>query len=490
MTANTQAGHRSTAAIIGGGPGGLLTAYLLQHVYHAPVDVTIFEGSDRLGGKIISRSFQSGAGYEAGAAELYDYSDAGPDPLRELIADLGLTTYPMDGRAVFIGDTLVATEADVGRALGRTAAEAVAAFGRRGRAAISPAEYYESDWETDNADPLCQQTFDALLNGVTDAAARHYIEAAVHSDVATEPRHTSAAYGLQNYLMNEPGYMRLYGIDGGLERLPRAIAAKLSATVRLNARVQRVTAIAGDRFCVDPASGATGGTFDYCVAALPNYWLPSIDWAGPALARAVRDHHAHYDHPAHYLRVTVQFRRPFWRDVVRGSWFMLDALGGCCVYDESARCPDAPDAIGCLGWLIGGDAAVRMSNLDDDELVAQVLDALPAPLRHGRDLVVDARVHRWVGAVNGLPGGYPLRDPDDRHCPDPASHPTFFTVGDYLFDSTLNGAFDSADYVAAWIAEEEADEAPATTVPTARRAGLSTLEHPALRAVAKRGIDS
>ena len=194
------------------------------------------------------------------------------------------------------------------------------------------------------------------------------------------------------------------------------------------------------------------------MAALPNYWLPAIDWAGPTLAAAVRDHHAHYDHPAHYLRVTVQFRRPFWRDVVRGSYFMLDALGGCCVYDESARCPDTPGAVGCLGWLIGGDAAVRLSNLDDRDLVARILDSLPAPLRHGRDLVTDARVHRWVGAVNGLPGGYPLRDPDARHCPDPENHPAFFLVGDYLFDSTLNGVYDSADYVAAWVAEEEADE--------------------------------
>ena len=450
-------------AVIGGGPGGLLTAYFLQHVYPTPVDVTIFECSDRIGGKVISRAFSpSAATYEAGAAELYDYSALGPDPLRELIAELGLRTYPMDGRGVFIGDRLVASDADVGRVLGTAAADAVAAFGRRARKAITPAEYYESDWRADNADPLCKQTFESLLSGVPVAAARHYIEATVHSDVATEPRHTSAAYGLQNWLMNEPGYMRLYGIEGGLEQVPSAIAARLSANIQLNARVKRVTATADNKFQVELADRSDAGPpFDYCVAALPNHWLPAIDWGGPTLATAMAEHHAHYDHPAHYLRVTVLFRRPFWRDAVRGSYFMLDALGGCCVYDESARCPDTPGSVGCLGWLIGGDAAVRLSNLDDRELVARVLESLPAPLRHGQELVVDARVHRWVGAVNGMPGGYPLREPDARHVPAPEHHPNFFVVGDYLFDSTLNGVLDSAACVATWIAEEEVDPAAA-----------------------------
>ena len=51
--------------------------------------------------------------------------------------------------------------------------------------------------------------------------------------------------------------------------------------------------------------------------------------------------------------------------------------------------------------------------------------------------------------------------------PDPDRHPNFFVVGDYLFDSTLNGVADSADCVAGWIAEEEADEVPVVTGPAA-----------------------
>jgi hypothetical protein len=65
--------------------------------------------------------------------------------------------------------------------------------------------------------------------------------------------------------------------------------------------------------------------------------------------------------------------------------------------------------------------------------------------------------------VNGLPAGFPAREPDSRHLPEPKEHPSLFVVGDYLFDSTLNGVLDSADVVAEWILEE-LDEPVATVV--------------------------
>ena len=40
--------------------------------------------------------------------------------------------------------------------------------------------------------------------------------------------------------------------------------------------------------------------------------------------------------------------------------------------------------------------------------------------------------------------GFPMREPESRHYPDVAGHPDLYVVGDYLFDSTLNGVLDSA----------------------------------------------
>lgn len=450
-------------AIIGGGPGGLMTAYLLQKTYRAPVATTIFEATSRLGGKVAAGHFSKAPiAYEAGAAELYDYSGVGPDPLRELVSSLGLSVAPMDGRGVFLDGNLLAGENDLGFWYGPQALAAYRALLRRARSLCSPAEYYESDWKEDNNDPLARQTFHEFLSTIKDENVRRYIEVCVHSDVAAEPRNTSAMYGLHNLLMNEPEYMRLYCIDGGLEQLPRALAGQIDARIKLEHRVDRVEALAGEMYRVTARHRGqeVSEEFDCIVVALPNYWIPQICWSGADLAAAMGKHHAHYDYPAHYLRVSILFRKQFWRETISGSYFMLDAFGGCCVYDETSR--SSGSEWGVLGWLLGGDAAMILANLDDASLIERVLDSLPESLRHGRELFVEANVHRWVGSVNARPGGFPMREPDSRHVPDPQNNPMLFVVGDYLFDSTLNGVLDSADTVACWIAEELADE-PAGT---------------------------
>jgi monoamine oxidase len=216
--------------------------------------------------------------------------------------------------------------------------------------------------------------------------------------------------------------------------------------------------------------------FDFVVVALPNHWIPTIEWRGAALSKAMRQHVAHYSYPAHYLRVSALFEEPFWRPQIADSYFQLDAFGGCCVYDESLR--NDSGSRGVLGWLLAGEAALAMSNFDDAALVAKVVDSLPRCLRRGGRMPIEGRVHRWLGSVNGLPGGRPLRDPDSRHVPEPADHPWLFVVGDYLFDSTLNGVLDSADTVAEWIIEEVAEDAAAGTAGVAVSAKASVAPVP------------
>jgi hypothetical protein len=55
--------------------------------------------------------------------------------------------------------------------------------------------------------------------------------------------------------------------------------------------------------------------------------------------------------------------------------------------------------------------------------------------------------------VSGVPGGWHPLPADRRHRPS-AAHSNVLVVGDYLYDSTLNGVFDSAEYVAGWVAAE------------------------------------
>ena len=101
-----------SVAIVGGGPGGLVLAKLLDDFPDKFVRTTIFEASPRLGGKVLTRSFGSTAAiFEAGVAELYDYSHLGQDPLKELVVGLDLETIPMTGRTVILNEKIITNPA-------------------------------------------------------------------------------------------------------------------------------------------------------------------------------------------------------------------------------------------------------------------------------------------------------------------------------------------------------------------------------------------
>ncbi|KAF0136925.1 MAG: type 11 methyltransferase, partial [Xanthobacteraceae bacterium] len=170
-----------------------------------------------------------------------------------------------------------------------------------------------------------------------------------------------------------------------------------------------------------------------------------IEFEGRGARTAIQKHQARYDNPAHYLRVTIQFKKPFWSEHFQGHYVMTDAFGGCCVYDETAR---HPSKHGVLGWLIPATHALALSNLPDDHLVAMALDSLPQDLiATAKKQFMDARVQRWVGTISGLPGSHPAPELRERHQPDGKVLPNLYLVGDYLFDSTVNGAYDSANFV-------------------------------------------
>ena len=360
----------------------------------------------------------------------------------------------MDGSKVIMNHAPSANDDGAAHEWGPLAHRALEQFDARARECISPREFYDSDWKECDSNPIARQSFQSVLAQIPDESARRYVQTMVHSDLATEPHQTNAIYGLQNYLMNDPAYMRLYSIEGGIERLPQELAKRIDAEVLLNQPVRRVEKTGNGRLRIVSQSGRelVERDFDFVVVALPNHLLPTIDWGGRTLADALEQHHSHYDYPAHYLRITILFEQPFWRTHLADSYSMLDAFGGCCMYDESSR--NGSDSHGVLGWLLGGEPAHRMSQLPDEELIDLMLESLPPYLQHGRDQFIEGKVHRWVREVNGLPAGYPVRNMEARHVPEPRQHPNLLVVGDYLFDSTLNGVLDSADFAAEWLAGE------------------------------------
>jgi protoporphyrinogen oxidase/SAM-dependent methyltransferase len=434
-------------AIVGGGPGGLMSAWYLKRKLGDLCRVTIYEASDRLGGKIVTRKFDSApAMYEAGVAEIYDYSMTGPDPLRELIQHFGLQTIPMDAEQVQFGGELLNDVPGMRRKYGAKTAAAIEAFRQRCAEAMSPIEYYEGVGAHDNENPWAYKTAEQVLDEeVEDETAKRFFKVMARSDIATESHNTNGLNALKNYLMDVDGYIGLYSIQNGNEQLIECLQSEVNADIQLNHRVLAVGKAPTGRYQLKMMNGKGPETrdFDLVLVCLPHSWLATMGWEGEQLRKSMVKHVSYFDRPAHYLRVSILFDTPFWGEKISGAWFMSEAFGGCCVYNEGARHDVGKH--GVLNWLIPGSDALAFANLSDQELIDAALKSLPASLGDARSHFVEGKIHRWLSSVNAIPGGLPVRDVMTNHRPEPKEHPGIVVVGDYLFDSTLNGLLDSSD---------------------------------------------
>ncbi len=438
-------------AIIGGGPGGLFTAYQLGRLSSVAHPITIFEASPRLGGKILSQRFSTDSVlFEGGVAELY-HTLQGPDALWDLVQELGLPTVEMHGPTVVFEDQFIYGDEDIQRYLGGKALREISKFYDRCTQQRSPQQFCTFNTPKLNRHPLNNISFDDYIADIKDEKAKRYVRIFSHSDMATEAHLTTALYGVDNVLVDEPNYCQLYSIVGGIERLPQTLAQRLRADVRLRCPVLAVEQTQGadgtPRYLVTFQPGeqrrsAETQEFDGLVVALPVNWLPLVEWRGARLHTALMRHHRAYNNLAHYLRITLLFREKFWQPQLKDSYFVLDNLGGCSVYDEGSRHESGPT--GALSLLLAGTNALTLGNFSDGDLVDQALAALPWPVAQTRALLCDSRVHRWIGTVNSLPAGRPIRGMRRRHLLAKSGFAGLVMVGDYLFDSTLNGVLASS----------------------------------------------
>ena len=434
-------------AIIGGGPGGLMSAWYLKKKLGALCRVKIYEASDRLGGKIVSRTFDTApAMYEAGVAEIYDYSMTGPDPLRDLIQHFGLQTIPMDAAQVQLDGELLDDVPGMRRKYGAETAKAIEDFRALCSTMVSPAEYYEGVGAHDNDHPWAFVSAEEVLDReVRDPVAKRFFKVMARSDIATESHNTNGLNALKNYVMDLDDYIGLYSIQNGNEQLIHSLRSEIDAEIHLNHRVLQVGKADSGRYAVSMMNGKGPVTkeFDLVLVCLPHSWLATMRWDGELLRHSMVKHTAYFDRPAHYLGVSILFDEPFWGDKVPGAWWMSEAFGGCCVYVEGAR--HDVGRHGVLNWLIAGSDALAFANLSDQELIDAALKSLPASFGNGRKHFMEGKIHRWLSSVNAIPGGLPVRDVMTNHHPEPKEHPGIVVVGDYLFDSTLNGLLDSSD---------------------------------------------
>jgi monoamine oxidase len=432
-------------AIVGGGPAGLFVSWMLNDAM-PDASLTIFEATDRLGGKIRTKRFRDGTPYESGVAELYEHLGKEKDPLRLLIEqELGLRTVDIGGGGVILGDYVLRDMDDVEKAFGSFTRLQIERFHER-CAELMPLSAYANRWQPDNSHPWADKTFlECLMRETTDENARAYIKAAVHSDLATEAHACDGLNGIRHVLADNPKYVRLYHVVGGIQKVVRALDEAIDADVRFGARVVEIGKTDLGTYIVHfLADGRENSQeFDAVVVALPNHWLSSIQWGDPLLHDAMHRIVAHYDRPGHYLRVSMLFRSAWWKRLgMPGEFFTWDAFGGCCVYDESIRWKSKKGHV--LSFLLAGNDALAMCSQDQSDrcIVQCVLDRLPSFCVEAQREFVDGAVARYCGNAQG--GGWPAEELRGLHQPEPQEHPGVFLACDAFFDGTLNGCLMSA----------------------------------------------
>jgi monoamine oxidase len=308
----------------------------------------------------------------------------------------------MRGQTVILNGRVLRTRQDICKLSPRALIE-IEQFRKRAIRAMSHKDWYEGNSHFDNTHPWTKLSCQDVLEGVEDPIARKYLTVAVHSDLATEPHSTNGLNGLKNFLMDVPGYLRLYSVAGGLEQIPRLLEKRLAARIRTGCRASRIEKTSKGLYRVFYYSSERMivQDFDAVFIALPHSALGMIEWSGERLAKAMQRFIAYYDHPGHYLRVSALFQTAFWQKHLHGSWFTLDGFGGCCVYDEGRRYGAGNH--GALSWLLAGNSAISLSNRDDEDLVHEILGTLPGQLKQkAHQALLEARVHRKGKSIQGF----------------------------------------------------------------------------------------
>jgi hypothetical protein len=97
-----------------------------------------------------------------------------------------------------------------------------------------------------------------------------------------------------------------------------------------------------------------------------------------------------------------------------------------------------------LSFLLCGQDALLMcsGDWDEEDIADYLIDCLPDSFHdEACEHLVCARVSRYVGSINAQPGGWPVEDLMEEHIVTDG----VYLVGDYFFDSTLNGALISSN---------------------------------------------
>lgn len=387
-------------AVIGGGISGLLAAFRLQQNGY---EVTVFEASERAGGKLRS-SHVAGIRIEEGADAFLPRDEVSLDLLRELgidrtrspavfgafiFHDGGLRRLPPGSPYGIPREPRAARRSGLLSAFGRVRAE-MERFNRsplRGPD-ISVGSFVRARFGKE----VLTNLVDPLLAGVRGGVADEMSLAAAAREIdVLARRHRSVLEGLR---AQEPVVPRFVTPAGGIEQLTDALAARI-ADLRLNLEVERL-AMDGPTLRLIHAGGTE--IFDAFLLACPSFVAAELlRDADPTAAQDLAS--ITY---ASLAVVTLVYPPGTYEVPEDGSGFLVPTDAGltmaaCTWY--STKWPhitsDDRQVVRCVVGRAGNDANLAH---DDEDLIARVhrdmevtMNVASPPLSH--------QVVRWDRAI-------------------------------------------------------------------------------------------